>query len=111
MLHVAGTAVAVLAVCQLVALALLSALGGVGEALLWPVAGAGAATLTLYVGHLAALDLLSEATAEMPRLAVYLWYAVVALLAGIALKWAALRGPLETVVHRAATSAAGAKAG
>lgn len=110
-LHVAGTAVAVLAVCQLVALALASALGGVGEALLWPVAGAGAATLTLYVGHLVALDLLSEATAEMPRLAVYLWYAVVALLAGIALKWAALRGPLETVVHRAATSAAGAKAG
>ncbi|MGJ9401793.1 heparan-alpha-glucosaminide N-acetyltransferase domain-containing protein [Arthrobacter sp. KK5.5] len=106
-LHVAGTAVAVLGICQLAATALKSLLGGAGEMLLWPIAGAGAATLTLYLGHLVGLDLLSGATADRPRLGVYLWYAGAALLVGIALKWAAVRGPLESMVHTMAAGAAG----
>lgn len=110
LLHVAGTAIAVLGVCQLVAMALAALLGGLGEALLWPVSGAGAATLTLYTGHLLALDLLSTATASMPRTGLYLWYVVAALLAGIAVKWADRRGPLEAAVHVVSTAAAGRSA-
>ncbi|MEE1621961.1 heparan-alpha-glucosaminide N-acetyltransferase domain-containing protein [Zafaria sp. Z1313] len=106
-LHVAGTAVAVLGACQLACLALSALLGGVGEALLWPLTGAGAATLTLYSAHLVALDVFSGATAAMPRVELYAWYAVVALLAGIAVKWAGTRGPLEAAVHAAARAAAG----
>lgn len=110
LLHVAGTAVAVLGVCQLVAMALGALLGGAGEALLWPLSGAGSATLTLYTGHLVALDLLSTATAGMPRLGLYLWFVVVALLVGIALKWAGRRGPLEAAVHTLSGAAAGRSA-
>ncbi|WP_417220755.1 heparan-alpha-glucosaminide N-acetyltransferase domain-containing protein [Arthrobacter sp.] len=110
LLHVAGTALAVLGVCQLVAMALAALLGGVGEALLWPLSGAGSATLTLYTGHLVALDLLGTATAGMPRLGLYLWFVVVALLVGIALKWAGRRGPLEAAVHTLSEAAAGRSA-
>ncbi|GER22514.1 transporter [Zafaria cholistanensis] len=107
LIHTAGTALAVLGGCLLVAAALEATLGQLGEALLWPLAGAGAATLTLYVGHLVALDLLSGLTAELPRLAVYLGFVVAALLAGIVLKWSGVRGPLEAAVHAASRAAAG----
>ncbi len=104
LLHVAGTAIAVLGVCQLVAMALSALLGLAGEALLWPLSGAGSATLTLYAGHLVALDLLSTITAGMPRLGLYLCFVVASLLMGIALKWAGRRGPLEAGVHALARS-------
>ncbi|GAA3694779.1 hypothetical protein GCM10023081_35060 [Arthrobacter ginkgonis] len=109
LLHVAGTALAVLGGCLLVAAALTATLGPLGDALLWPVAGAGAATLTLYTGHLMALDLLSGMTAELPRLAVYLGFVVAALLAGIVVKWSGVRGPLEAAVHAASAAAAGGR--
>lgn len=107
LLHVAGTAVAVLGACQLVSMALAAVLGQIGESLLWPLSGAGSATLTLYAAHLVALDLLGTITAAMPRLGVYLWFAVVSLLAGIALKWAGTRGPMEYVVHTIAHAGSG----
>lgn len=110
LLHVSGVALAVLGSCQLLAMALTALLGGAGEALMWPLSGAGSATLTLYAGHLVALDLLSTATAGMPRLQLYLWFVVITLLAGIALKWAGRRGPLEAAVHAVANAAAGAGA-
>ncbi|HXD29169.1 MAG TPA: heparan-alpha-glucosaminide N-acetyltransferase domain-containing protein [Arthrobacter sp.] len=110
LLHVSGTAVAVLGACQLLAMAMTAVLGGIGEALLWPLSGTGSATLTLYTGHLVVLDLLSTTTAGMPRLGVYLWFVVGALLIGIALKWAGCRGPLESAVHTLSRAAAGSPA-
>ena len=104
LLHVAGTAIAVLGLCQLLAMALSALLGLAGDALLWPLSGAGSATLTLYAGHLVALDLLSTATAGLPRLGLYLCFVVGSLLVGIGLKWAGRRGPLEAGIHVLARS-------
>ncbi|MET1036280.1 MAG: heparan-alpha-glucosaminide N-acetyltransferase domain-containing protein [Arthrobacter sp.] len=110
LLHVSGTAAAVLGACLLAAAALRTALGDAGEPVLWPLAGAGAATLTLYTAHLVALDLLSGPTAELPRHELYLWFCAGAVLAGIGLKWAGTRGPLESLVHAAAASVASGSA-
>lgn len=104
-LHVCGAALATLGTCQLAATALTALLGRYGDALLWPLAGAGSITLTLYVGHLVALDVFSDATAPMPRLELYLWFAAAALLAGVAVRFCGIRGPLEALVHRAASGA------
>ncbi|GHD07351.1 heparan-alpha-glucosaminide N-acetyltransferase domain-containing protein [Zhihengliuella salsuginis] len=103
LLHVTGAALATLGACQLAAMGLAALLGRYGDALLWPLTGAGTITLTLYVGHLIALDVLSDVTASMPRLDLYLWFAAACLVAGVAVRFLAIRGPLEAIVHRAAS--------
>lgn len=98
-LHVAGCALAVLGAVQLVCLAFAALLGSVGEMLLWPLTGAGAATLTLYSAHLVGLDLFSDVSAPLPRTSLFIIYAVACLLAGLVLKFLGRRGPLEALVH------------
>ncbi|RZU61873.1 heparan-alpha-glucosaminide N-acetyltransferase domain-containing protein [Zhihengliuella halotolerans] len=104
-LHVSGAALATLGTCQLAALGLTALLGRYGEALLWPLAGAGSITLTLYVAHLIALNVFSDVTTAMPRLELYTWFAAGCLLAGVAVRFFGVRGPLEALVHRAASGA------
>ena len=103
-LHVTGSALAVLGAAQLLCMALTALLGGVGEMLLWPLTGAGAATLTIYAGHLVALDLFSDASAPLPRNVLFIIYVVAALLLGLLLKFIGRRGPLEAMVHSVATT-------
>ncbi|KAA0974417.1 DUF1624 domain-containing protein [Paeniglutamicibacter gangotriensis] len=98
-LHVTGCALAVLGAAQLLCLALSALLGQVGDMLLWPLTGAGAATLTLYAAHLVALDLFSEVSAPLPRNLLFIIYAVGCLLFGLVLKFLGRRGPLEALVH------------
>lgn len=98
-LHVAGCALAVLGAALLLCMALSALLGRAGEILLWPLTGAGAATLSLYSAHLVALDLFSDLSAPLPRSGLYLIYAVSCLLAGLALRILGRRGPLEAFVH------------
>ena len=98
-LHVAGSALAVLGIAQLVCLALAALLGQLGAVLLWPLTGAGAATLTLYSAHLVALDVFSDVSAPLPRTSLFIIYAVGCLLAGLVFKFLGRRGPLEAVVH------------
>lgn len=99
MLHVVGCALAVLGAAQLLCMALSALLGQVGEMLLWPLTGAGAATLTLYATHLVALDLFSDVSAPLPRTGLFIAYAVGCLLAGLLFKFLGRRGPLEALVH------------
>ncbi|MBG6083782.1 heparan-alpha-glucosaminide N-acetyltransferase domain-containing protein [Zhihengliuella flava] len=101
-LHVAGTAVAAIGACQLLALGLAALLGRYGEALLWPLSGAGSITLTLYVAHLVALDALASVTASLPRVELYLWFAALSALAGIVVKFCGIRGPLEALIRAVA---------
>lgn len=98
-LHVVGCALAVLGAAQLVCMALSALLGAVGEMLLWPLTGAGAATLTLYATHLVALDVFSDLSAPLPRTGLFIIYAVGCLLAGLVFKFVGRRGPLEALVH------------
>ncbi|WP_411733618.1 heparan-alpha-glucosaminide N-acetyltransferase domain-containing protein [Paeniglutamicibacter sp.] len=98
-LHVVGCALAALGAAQLLCMALSALLGSVGEMLLWPLTGAGAATLTLYAAHLLALDLFSDFSAPLPRTGLYIIYAVGCLLAGLVFKFLGRRGPLEALVH------------
>ncbi|MFL4473948.1 heparan-alpha-glucosaminide N-acetyltransferase domain-containing protein [Paeniglutamicibacter sp. MACA_103] len=104
LLHVVGCALAVLGAAQLVCLALAALLGQVGEMLLWPLTGAGAATLTLYATHLVALDLFSDVSAPLPRTGLFIIYAVGCLLAGLLFKFLGRRGPLEALVHSVSTT-------
>lgn len=108
-LHVTGSALAVLGAAQLLYMALTAVLGGLGEMLLWPLTGAGAATLTIYAGHLVALDLLSDVSAPLPREVLFIIYVVAALLLGLLLKFIGRRGPLEAVVHSVSTTLSRAK--
>lgn len=103
-LHVTGCAVAVLGAAQLLCMALVALLGQVGEMLLWPLTGAGAATLTIYVGHLLALDVFSEVSAPLQRDVLFIIYVVAALLFGLLLKFLGRRGPLEALVHGVSTT-------
>ncbi len=103
-LHVTGCALAVLGAAQLLCMAFTALLGGVGEMLLWPLTGAGAATLTIYAGHLVALDLFSDVSAPLPRNVLFIIYVVAALLLGLLLKFIGRRGPLEALVHSVSTT-------
>ncbi len=98
-LHVTGCALAVLGAAQLLCMALTALLSKAGEVLLWPLTGAGAATLTLYVGHLVALDLLSEVSADAADITVFIGYCVACLVFGLVVKITGRRGPLEALVH------------
>ena len=98
-LHVTGCALAVLGVAQLVCMALHALFGSVGEMILWPLTGAGAATLTLYAAHLVALDLFSDASAPLPRTMLFITYAIGCLLAGLVFGFLGKRAPLEALVH------------
>ncbi|WP_309080187.1 heparan-alpha-glucosaminide N-acetyltransferase domain-containing protein [Zhihengliuella sp.] len=108
LLHVTGSALAALGACQLVALGLTAVLRRFGDIVLSPLTGAGSATLTLYVGHLVALDLLSGATEAVAAERVYAWYALAALVIGAALRLTGARGPLEALVRQLAGSPRGA---
>lgn len=98
-LHVTGCALAVLGAAQLLCLAVTAVLGSLGEMILWPLTGAGAASLTIYAGHLIALDLFSDVSAALPRETLFIIYLVAMLLLGLLLKFINRRGPLEALVH------------
>ncbi|MDO5743065.1 MAG: heparan-alpha-glucosaminide N-acetyltransferase domain-containing protein [Micrococcaceae bacterium] len=98
-LHVTGCALAVLGAAQLLCMALTALFSKAGEMLLWPLTGAGAATLTLYAGHLVALDLLDGVSAGTADTTVFIAYAVACLVFGLMLKIMGRRGPLEALVH------------
>ena len=108
-LHVTGCALAVLGVAQLLCLALAAVLGNLGEMILWPLTGAGAATLTVYAGHLVALDVFSDVSAGLPREVLFIIYVVATLLLGLLLKFINRRGPLEALVHSVARTLSGSK--
>ncbi|PQZ92852.1 hypothetical protein CQ018_10240 [Arthrobacter sp. MYb227] len=108
-LHVTGCALAVLGAAQLLCLALTAVLGNVGEMILWPLTGAGAATLTVYAGHLVALDLFSDVSASLPRPVLFIIFVVATLLLGLLLKFINRRGPLEALVHSVARTLSGSK--
>lgn len=108
-LHVTGCALAVLGASQLLCLALTAVLGHLGEMILWPLTGAGAATLTVYAGHLVALDLFSDVSAQLPREVLFIIYVVATLLLGLLLKFINRRGPLEALVHSVARTLSGSK--
>ncbi|MGL3807942.1 heparan-alpha-glucosaminide N-acetyltransferase domain-containing protein [Paeniglutamicibacter sp. R2-26] len=108
-LHVTGCALAVLGAAQLLCMALTAMLGGVGEMLLWPLTGAGGATLTIYAGHLVALDVFSDVSAPLPRIQLFIIYVVAALLLGLLLKFLGRRGPLEALVHGVSTTLSGSR--
>lgn len=109
LLHVTGCALAVLGAAQLLCMALTAMLGAAGEMLLWPLTGAGAATLSIYVGHLLALDLFSDVSSTLPRDVLFIIYVVAALLFGLLLKFLGRRGPLEALVHSISTTLSGSK--
>lgn len=108
-LHVTGCALAVLGAAQLLCSALTAMLGVAGEMLLWPLTGAGAATLTIYACHLVALDVFSDVSAPLSRDLLFIIYVVAALLLGLALKFMGRRGPLEALVHGVSTTLARSK--
>jgi uncharacterized membrane protein YeiB len=98
-----GTSAMVLGVCQL-----LCTVGrGVLAYPLMPLIGAGAMTLTLYVGHLVALDVFEAATADWPRLGLLIAYWVGCLVAGTIWRGFGWRGPLEWGVSQVASTLAG----
>lgn len=98
-----GTSAMVLGVCQL-----LCTVGrGVLTYPLMPLIGAGAMTLTLYVGHLVALDAFETATADWPRLGLLIAYWVGCLVAGTIWRGFGWKGPLEWGVSQVASTVAG----
>lgn len=112
----AGSAVAVLGACQLLALGLGALEFGAlrrGRALvvLWPLAGAGAATLTLYSAHLVALHYFPLDESALPAGAHLAIYVLVALGFGLLLKILGRRGPLEAGLHALALSVTGPPSG
>lgn len=102
-----GTSMFVLGICLVVCRLLEEGLKHFGTALTWPLAGAGAATLTLYVGHIIALDIFSGAFEAMEPIHRWLLLTVIALLFGVFVKWKQKRGPLEWMVHSLAAHASG----
>ncbi|GAA4360588.1 heparan-alpha-glucosaminide N-acetyltransferase domain-containing protein [Paeniglutamicibacter cryotolerans] len=107
-LLVAGTAVAVLGACQLLAMALSATGRGRAMVLLWPLAGAGSATLTLYSAHLLALHLVPVGESGLSATTHFAIYVAAALAFGLLLRLLGRRGPLESAVHAVARSAASA---
>lgn len=98
-----GTSALVLGVCLL----LTQIARGVLVWPLMPLIGAGALPLTLYVGHLVALDLFETATADWPRLGLLLAYWVGCLVAGTLWRGFGWRGPLEWLVATVSGTLAG----
>lgn len=98
-----GTSAMVLGVCQL----LCTAGRGVLAYPLMPLIGAGAMTLTLYVGHLVALDVFESATADWPRLGLLIAYWVGCLVAGTVWRGFGWKGPLERGVSVVSATLAG----
>ncbi|WP_232664408.1 heparan-alpha-glucosaminide N-acetyltransferase domain-containing protein [Pseudonocardia sp. TRM90224] len=91
--HTTGTAMAVLGVILLLA--------RWSRAVVWPLAAAGGIPLTLYTVHVWTLTTFDTP----PTLTSYLVYVVAALLIGIAVRAAGLRGPFEAVVALASRRA------
>ncbi|MDI3330056.1 MAG: heparan-alpha-glucosaminide N-acetyltransferase domain-containing protein [Micrococcus sp.] len=105
LLLTSGTSAMVLGVCQL-----LCTLGrGVLTYPLLPLIGAGAMTLTLYVGHLVALDAFETLTAGWPRLGLLIAYWVGCLVAGTIWRGFSWKGPLERGVSHVASTLAGSR--
>ncbi|HRO30563.1 heparan-alpha-glucosaminide N-acetyltransferase domain-containing protein [Citricoccus sp.] len=98
-----GTSAMVLGVCLL-----LCTVGrGVLAYPLMPLIGAGSMTLTLYVGHLVALDAFGSATAGWPRSGLLIAYWVGCLVAGTIWRGFGWKGPLEWGVSTVASTLAG----
>lgn len=98
-----GTSAMVLGLCLL-----LCTVGrGVLTYPLMPLIGAGSMTLTLYVGHLVALDVFGSATAAWPRLGLLIAYWVGCLVAGTVWRGFGWKGPLEWGVSTVASTLAG----
>ncbi|WMY76893.1 heparan-alpha-glucosaminide N-acetyltransferase domain-containing protein [Citricoccus sp. I39-566] len=76
---------------------------------LMPLIGAGALPLTLYVGHLVALDVFESATADWPRAGLLIAYWVGCLVAGTVFRGFGWRGPLEWPLARVSGTLAGAR--
>lgn len=98
-----GTSAMVLGVCLL----LTQVARGVLTWPLMPLIGAGALPLTLYVGHLVALDVFESATAAWPRAILLIAYWVGCLLAGTVFRGFGWRGPLESALTRVSGTLAG----
>lgn len=102
-----GTSALVLGVCLLVVRMLETV---PGDALGWialPLAGAGALPLTLYVGHLIALDVFDEVTFDWPRVSLMIVYWTTCLVIGALVRGLGRRGPLEWGLGRVAATLAG----
>ncbi|MFC7402858.1 heparan-alpha-glucosaminide N-acetyltransferase domain-containing protein [Citricoccus sp. GCM10030269] len=74
---------------------------------LMPLIGAGAMPLTLYVGHLVALDVTESATADWPGLGLLIAYWVGCLVAGTVWRGFGWKGPLEWLLSQVSTTVAG----
>lgn len=98
-----GTSAMVLGVCLLAT----QVARGVLVWPLMPLIGAGALPLTLYAGHLVALDVFESATAAWPRTGLLIAYWVGCLLAGTLFRGFGWRGPLESVLSRVSGTLAG----
>ncbi len=98
-----GTSALVLGLCLLAT----QVAGGVLAWPLMPLIGAGALPLTLYVGHLVALDVLEAPTADWPRLGLLIAYWVGCLLLGTLFRGFERRGPLEWALGRVSGTLAG----
>lgn len=106
-----GTSLLVLSLCLILCRSLETGLKQVGDALLWPLAGAGTTTLTLYVGHIVALDVFSTGFASLEPIHRWILLVVIALLFGVFVKAKQVRGPLEWMIHSLATLASGQDTG
>lgn len=106
LLHTAGSALAVLGVCLLVAGALRRRRGG--RVLLAPLVAVGSTTLTLYTLHVLLLGAGSwvDAVRGAPTGLVVTGHLAVALLVAAAVRAPARRGPLEAIAAGAAREAA-----
>ncbi|MEV4900528.1 heparan-alpha-glucosaminide N-acetyltransferase domain-containing protein [Citricoccus sp. NPDC055426] len=98
-----GTSAMVLGVCLLAT----QVARGVLVWPLMPLIGAGALPLTLYVGHLVALDVFESATAAWPRAGLLIAYWVGCLLVGTLFRGFGWRGPLEGALSRVSGTLAG----
>ncbi len=86
LVHTAGTGMAVIGLCLLIARA--------GRAWIAWLAGAGGMTLSLYTGHVLAL---ASEVGPSNRTALFFWHASSALVIGIIWRYWVGRGPLETL--------------
>lgn len=102
-----GTSALVLGVCLVVVRALDAVPGGVLSWVVLPLAGAGALPLTLYVGHLIALDLFEEPTFDWPRVSLTIVYWTACLVIGALVRGFGRRGPLEWGIGQVAGTLAG----
>ena len=107
MLLTCGTSALVLGVCLLVVRALDAVPGGLLSWVSLPLVGAGSLPLTLYVGHLVALDVFEELTSDWPRSSLTIVHWTACLVVGALVRGLGRRGPLEWVLGQAASTLAG----